>query len=523
MKKRTDEDTVSSIVALSTSGGNKKAWRIFDSLASSSPHLILFTSTVLLLMYGYEIFNFSLSIDEELVNDSTWWKMYIEQGGWANAPLTRVMPSIGNIPMLATVIFCVGVGGSACIIARLIFTRWVHQFAFVAIYVTVPFWPNIAEFNISSHGTGFGLLVTTLALLLFYSEIRFKSLLTMLVLTIACGFAQTFGVLFLIGVCLRQLSPLVEISSGTRRRFAWFSASLVYAGALLTYLLVEIILLKTFSLHLVHVQRSFGLSSYLHSPLSTTSAVILYIWGLVNGQHPSFLGYGVIVLALPWLGVLVLSLRILFVASISRSQQVEALAIFSAALLLGLSPIIVSAAVAPTRIFYTFAPILAFLTAQTFTGWRKLERALWITVGVTMFVSIWISVSLFYTDHLARQRDQVLASRIMARVDQIAPDPQSRIPFVLVAATPPTTSGPFRKFEVFGDSFFDTNHYRNGNPHRVALYLQTLGIDTLEPHLFSEVNAYRSTIEAMPVWPATGSIAMVKGMLVIKLGSELPP
>jgi hypothetical protein len=33
---------------------------------------------------------------------------------------------------------------------------------------------------------------------------------------------------------------------------------------------------------------------------------------------------------------------------------------------------------------------------------------------------------------------------------------------------------------------------------------------------------YRPAIEAMPVWPAAGSVAMVSGMLVIKLG-PLPP
>jgi hypothetical protein len=92
---------------------------------------------------------------------------------------------------------------------------------------------------------------------------------------------------------------------------------------------------------------------------------------------------------------------------------------------------------------------------------------------------------------------------------------------VVVGGVPAKAAGPFRKLEIFGDSFFDSSH-EGGNPWRVTSYLRSLGIETLEPHALEEVPHLRSAIEAMPIWPAAGSVAMVNDMLVIKLG-PLPP
>lgn len=502
--------------------GDDVTWQISESLADSQPGLIGFTSVLLVLLYGYEIFNFSLSIDEELVSDFTWWKMYIEHGSWSNGVLTRVLPTVGNVPMLATVIFCVGLGFSACVLARLFFVNQAAQFAFVSIFVSSPFWPHLAEFNISSWGTGFGLSLLALSLLLFYSNMRFRYLLAVLSLMIACGFAQTFAVLFLTAVCLHQLAVLIEASPIRSTKFVWVRGGFITAAALGGYLVVQLILLRVLSLRLVHVQMYFGPRRFMMSPGETTYTVIRSIGGVLSGVHPAFFGYGKLFVLLPLLGALLLLAKILYVAPLTRSKQILAVVLCVVVLLLGLSPIIVTGAVTPVRILYTLTPIYAFLTAVTFLTDSKLLKPLYLALGLTLFVSVWVSVSLFYTDHLVRQRDQVLAVRIMARVDQVVPNPQSRIPFVLVGAPPATSDGPFRKLEVFGDSYFDTNH-EHGNPFRLAAYLKSLGIDTLEPHPFGDAARYRSTIEGMPVWPASGSIAIVNGFLVIKLGKTLPP
>ena len=142
-------------------------------------------------------------------------------------------------------------------------------------------------------------------------------------------------------------------------------------------------------------------------------------------------------------------------------------------------------------------------------------------LAVCLFISIWVSVSLFYADHVARQRDEILIARIMARVDQIVPDSQpTPIPFVVVAPGRAKDVEGIKKLEIFGSSFFG---HGGGDPFRIAAYLRVLGIDTLEPRTMMDVAPYRGVIEKMPVWPAAGSVALVGGILVIKLGAMPPP
>jgi hypothetical protein len=190
-----------------------------------------------------------------------------------------------------------------------------------------------------------------------------------------------------------------------------------------------------------------------------------------------------------------------------------------AAVMLSLSLLVVSAGGVPTRALTSWIPISAFLAGVAFSSVNgRFEKLLYAALGAALLISIWVSVGLFYTDHLARERDELLAARIMTRVDNVLPNPPpGKIPFVVVGAVPAKAAGPFRKLEIFGDSFFDSTH-EGGNPWRMGAYLRILGIDTLEPHSLEEAAPYRPTIEAMPVWPAAGSVAMVDRFLVIKLG-----
>src|SRR2546423_130479 len=144
-------------------------------LAEPAPHLKSFTIVLLLLLYGYEIFNFSFSLDEELygsIYEADWWLLAIAQGRWAMGLLDRVIPPIGNIPMISTVIFCAGLGVSGWLLARVLFRRNSAQLAFVGIYVSSPLWPHLVEFNVSSWQIGIGYVLLTIALLFFTSRPR---------------------------------------------------------------------------------------------------------------------------------------------------------------------------------------------------------------------------------------------------------------------------------------------------------------------------------------------------------------
>src|SRR5262249_26201431 len=152
------------------------------------------------------------------------------------------------------------------------------------------------------------------------------------------------------------------------------------------------------------------------------------------------------------------------------------------------SPIIMSPGLIPARALIPWIPISAFLVGVTLSHRTRFKKMLYSVIAAVLVVSVWINVSLFYTDHLARQRDELLAARIMARLDQLLPNREAgTIPFIVIGAASGKSAGAFRKTEVFGDSFFDTSH-EGGNPWRIAAYLRLLGVDTLEPRSLREID-----------------------------------
>lgn len=513
---------------MATSGSRSSANSGFSKLTAaigpSAPYLTIFTICLLLLLYGYEIFNFSLSPDEELFlsgYEIDWWLLAISQGRWGLGLFARVFPPLGNIPVLAPVLFCASLGVSACVLARMLFRKHSAQFAFVGIFVSYPMWPHLAEFNISSWIIGLGCVLVTLALLLFIAERRLADILAACLLSVATGIYESLYVWFLVVLCIRHLSFLLGTASDSatkaRPRFPWLRTCLVAVGAMLGYLAMRRLLLTAFSLKLTYVQGFVRLEEFRTAPAAALAQTFQRCWNLISGADPIFLGYGYILALLPLLGLLILVVRLLWREPLKPSQRLLGGAIFVGALLLAWSPLVVSAGTVPSRALIAWIPISAFLAGLALSFSGRFEKPLYGALAVALFFSVWVTVSLFYTDHLARQRDQFLAARIMTRIDNLVPNPPpGKIPFVVVGAVPWKTDASFRKLEIFGDSFFDRSH-EGGNPWRIAAYLRTLGVDTLEPHLLSELDPYRPAIAAMPVWPAAGSVAMVNGIIVIKL------
>lgn len=511
--------------SLSGSPANPHSSKFTAVIGDSAPHLTVFILTLLLLLYGYEIFNFSLSIDEELYGSNyerEWWLLAISQGRWGMGLLARVFPRFGDIPMIATVIFCAGLGLSACMLARILFRNHSAQYAFAGIFVSSPLWPHLAQFNLSSWGIAIGAVLVTFALLFILSEHRLSALWAACLLIAATGIYESFFIWFLVLLCVRHLAVLLgtepNAATKTGQKIPWIKSGVVALVGLLGYLAVRHLLLAALSLELTYVQGFVKVTEFSTQPKAALAKTLLRSWNLVSGGDPIFLGYGFILTLLPLLGLLVMVVRLLWLGLLKVPQRLLGIAILCAAIVIALSLLVVSAGSVPSRALTSWIPISAFLAGVAFSYARRFEKVLYVLLGASLFVSVWVSVSLFYTDHLARQRDEVLATRIMARVDNILPDPQpGPVPFFVVGAVPASPAGPFRKLEIFGDSYFDSAH-EGGNPWRIAAYLRIIGINTLEPHSLSEAVPYRPVIETMPIWPAAGSIAMVDRFLVIKLG-----
>ena len=496
-------------------------------MSPAAPRLLLFTGGLLLLLYGYEIFNFTLSIDEEVFEDKNQWaRMIAGHGRWGSALLTRVFPPFGNIPMISTILFCVGLGISAYVLARVFFRKHSAQYAFAGMFVAYPVWPHIAEFSISAWCASIGVVVLTFCLLLFLAEHRLADILAAVLLAFAMGITETFCVWFLVLLCIRHMSVMLDTAGSdaalVNRHFPWLRAGVITLAALLIYFSVQRLSFQFATQRMNYVQDLVRLDYFITSPALAIRRTLGQCLTVLSGYHRIFLGYGAVVMLLPLIGFLIITVHLLRRGSLSISERLLTGSLLVAALVFALSPSVVTAGGVPIRALIALTPLIAFLAGLAFSKSLRFVKPLYIALAVTLFISLWINVSLFYTDNLVRQRDQVLATRIMGRVDSVLPNPPpGKIPFVIVAARPWANEGNFHKVEVFGDSYFDNAH-EGGNPMRLEAYLRTLGVNTLAPRQLADAVQHRDVIAAMPIWPAAGSVAMVEGLLVIKLG-PLPP
>ena len=489
---------------------------------NTAPDLSTFIAILLLLLYGYEIFDFSLSIDEELYaqfpDTWTWW---IPQGRWAMGLLSRVFPPVASVPVLAPAMFCTGLGVSAYLLARLLFRTPATQWAFAGMFVSSPIWPHVVEFNTLSWGIGIGCVMLTASLLLVLSERRFAGLWVVGLLALATGIYQVFYTWFLVLLCLRLLSVLLGTAPEHRVRaqaaLPWLRIGVITAAGLLVHLAAGRVLLAAMALEPAYVGGHVHLDDFATARSEALTRTLQRSWNLLSGADPIFIGYGHILTLLPLLGLLVIVGRVVGRTHLTPLQRTLAAAGLAAALGLSAIPILMSAGTIPTRALITWIPFSAFLAGVSLSNSGRFEKPLYGVLAATLLMSIWVSVSLFYADHVARVRDELLVGRLMARIDGVMSEPrQAAMPFVIVGGVHTKNPGLSpTKIEQFGSSFFESD---GGNTYRVAAYLRILGIDTLEPRAIADVEPHRAVIEAMPVWPAAGSVAIVGGILVIKLG-----
>jgi hypothetical protein len=259
----------------------------------------------------------------------------------------------------------------------------------------------------------------------------------------------------------------------------------------------------------------FTSSATSHAAIEGT---IRQLRGLLTGLDPTFIRrrWGIVALLPAWLGVFAAFFRLFQAGHRGLRETVLPATLVLGAALSAFVPIAVAAGTAPTRTLVAL-PLLyaaggASMMKQNWIG--RIPQ--WAVLSLALLSNTWISATLFNADAIARDRDKIMAAQIAERLAAIpgfGPD-RPRM-FILYGKWTHEVAGPAVRAEWFGQSFFEEDE---GNPFRVERYLRLLGIRGLQPGYISCAQDDLAEIEAMPSWPAVGSVALVREKVVIKLG-----
>jgi len=462
-------------------------------------------------MFGYEIFNFSLSIDEEIMGYNLEpWLAWIAQGRWGMGLIVAAMPNgISSMPFIATLGFALCLAYSAVELCSLFELSERASVVFICLFVSNPIWPHIAEFNTFSIGLGFGFVALLWALRLYKRGGLPSLALAVLLVAFSTAVYQAFLVFFATAVLLWLAA---ELKTG-KRSFSWREL----AGALF---LLALTLLASAAAYkgldwgvkrLLHVESAY-VDGYirLSEMVSSSKAIFQRIFELSFGRSNIYLGTGIASLCLVWLGAAV-GLLSLLRNPFAQGLKLSVLALLALVSVFAL--VIASAGGIPARALLSIPLLFALLGVLAAVGlpWKRPVNLL---LGVTLFGNVFISVALFYSDHLVRTRDEFLALALQNRISELeAVQSLPTLPFIAIGEWRHEQVGPAREVEVFGSSFFA---HDGENAHRIACYLRLLGERRLVA--YSVLNGPDSKDVALhaPTWPAPGSVLFKNGYLYVK-------
>lgn len=150
--------------------------REFFEFAHGSRTLFLLTLAVGFFVYGYEITNFSLSIDEEWALLDGVSANYIRQGRWGIALLKHTLFPEGLIPFFSAAVSVVFLPCAAVLLQHIFRLKGFSRYLFCLLFIAFPQFAYQMEFLMQADCVAFGMLASVFSYMLFQRFVAKKKI-----------------------------------------------------------------------------------------------------------------------------------------------------------------------------------------------------------------------------------------------------------------------------------------------------------------------------------------------------------
>jgi hypothetical protein len=485
--------------------------------------LLAFALLLGLLAYGYLVFNVALAIDQEVAGFATFDRdNWLAQGRWTTWLITVLLIRDPIMPIVPMSIAILGLAGSWAITS--VTWRWpigrAHYLA-APFAICFPVLVHLLIFLDLSFAIGIGELLGSLAIWLFAARRGVRRALAVMPLTLAIGCYQPLILYPLVsGLVLLALRVPASGYRTTLLRAAQLAALLLLA--LVAYYAIWQGLLWATGLSASYVDRFFHFDALLGSPGPILARTFGFAWSMLNGGADLYLEKRrVLAVTLLLAGALV----VLGSRRACRCPADHVLLLAMVAAFIG-TPLLVVAMNLGWLPYRTLIGVpvgfagLAFM-AGTVDRPRLAGPLLAILCALCLLGFVNASNRLLYLHALVVQADRDLAIRIIDRAYALGlPEGGAALPaeFVGAHALPPSPAFPRVSSSTLGASFFE---WDGGNPRRITAFMRSMGLD-LVPVSQGQRTALQPRIAAMPSWPASGSVQLLDGIVVVKFSDYSP-
>ncbi|MHC5606991.1 glucosyltransferase domain-containing protein [Escherichia coli] len=471
--------------------------------------IIIFLSALIssLIVYGYELTNFTMSVDEEFSDN---FNNTISLGRWGHAFLKLFILPEPYIPFFTALLSLVALSLSAFLTARLLKLDTFNSSILAVLYISFPQFAYQLEFSNQSDTVSLAIVASILVVHCFVqgkqSILSFRTLIAVFLYTLSISVYQSFAILPIV-------IYIAYITSENIRDKHTVAENLIN---LIKFGVVAVISTVIYYFLNIYIQSQLGLSStYLQKMVgwnfsdinSSISQAIGYVVGYFNGG--SYFGFKVYSITL--IAYVVVVVRLLIKRQVTTSNLILP------ALLL-ISPMIMIVALCanlPPRtmlgLSVSFSVIITLSLLDTRLKAVKLGVA-----AIALAVGCANSSKLFYSDMIAYKSDESNARLIVNSI-------YTKYPFFDANKSPVYFYGGYytkRPWKIeSSDSFGGTILSWNGGVNkRIHAFLRTEGIadfKMMDPKAVWKVREYATKQQ---LWPHPDSIQFKDGVMIVRLG-----
>lgn len=483
--------------------------------------LIIALTIIAIAAYGFELFNFNLTIDEELYAVGAMPPInWLREGRWGMYVLQVFVlpnPIVPFVPLGLALLFHI-LSIFLLLDAWEIKSFWIQLLA-GSLMLTYPGWAYVYVFSSLNYGVGIGLFMAASSLWIYKNtEKGSYKLLAILPATFAFALYQAILPTFLLLFISYFILNIVRKSAVTTLNLFYFFLITALAG--LTYYVTQQVLVT-----ITNVQST----GYVENHFITISDIVNLNLNLDAGAEIVRLYGGSASIYTLTMFSLPLLIFVLLLATMLKNAQQQSLWDRTLALTLGI--LILAVPVFPTLFMQVIKlrfligipfSIASLLILGAESCQRRIIRWLISVFAVLTILQFIISTNqLFGATHISLQSDRILAGRIIERIEMVRnqspqPDEVKYLEVIGSFQKIPTLINPNPyKYEIIGKSFFEFN---GGVSRRIVAFLKTLDYAELSPLPIDRRADFILISERMPAWPKIGSVQVVNDTVLVKFG-----
>lgn len=485
--------------------------------------IVIFIFIVIgILCWGFEITNWTMTIDEEVMlhQDKIAWAIrWIGDGRWGITIIKLLLPTNYVLPFFNGFLSMFLLLVSASIIAFFIYSKEGTIFSQVVagtLFLSCPILAYYLMFDTFSVELSLGILFSIIsAVELGCYNVNRKTIVTaILLLTLSIGIYQSLMFVYISMVSVVLLINIYKEVDWNNREY--FKIVIRYVLILLISLLFYIIISKVLERFVYDFDYVDGYFRWSYWDISTCIREI-FIALKKNILTPEKFYWGGCILYISYI-FLVLSL----VGGLLKykDKALQILLSFFALLISIAGPNIAMGGPMPIRTYqavsiFIFAGIILFIEFVANSKHIFFARALaFLGVIMVLYQSAYVT-SLFFSEDIREKNDEAKLNRILSDVEELNVNMDENTPLVIVGNKP--WNG---KYKISSEQF-DLSMFATGQISRLYSWMLDLGYTYSLPNNEQQIIA-EEIAQQMPEWPLDGSVIYDEknSMVIVNIGFE---